>query len=630
MLKPVSMSKVRLICLKQDAPFVLKELHKLSLLHIKESKIPNLSRSGPLESFEELSARHIKIKQILSSMQSLTDLKAPKKKIKIGNILQEADALIYSSENFFNLLAEKEKLSKEFESLSSYYKSLLEFAPLEEFNFYSLNSNYLQFLLLKSTKEKIQKAQSILSSKKNCSFLVFGNILLVAIPKSEDSTFLEQFGTIISYPKISSNTIKEEIEKIKTQQIELKEKIDSIDKKINKFIQNNYYLVLAIAEALEIELERARIASFFNATDAVYYIQGWVEKEKLQQLKKTLENKFGKKILILEEKIDEHHDLPPTKLSNPKSVQPFQFLVEFLSTTNYRELDPSIIIFLTIPILYALIFGDAGYAFVSFLFAWFLTKKSKPNTLLNEISKIWAISAIPAFLAGIIYDEYFGFTHSHLLEVLGFGHISLYHGLHRVSSITTLMLICIFAGMIHLGFGFILGAINEFNHSKKHAIGKLSWIGIEIGGFFLISNFMFSAFSELFLISLAIFVFSIIVLLATEGPIATVEIPGLASNIMSYIRIAAVGVGGVILAEAINELLFPKLEFSLAGIISFIIILSLYLFAHFFACVLAMFESFIHGARLNIVEFFGKFYKGNGIKFSPFSAKRVYSIEEGD
>jgi V/A-type H+-transporting ATPase subunit I len=256
-----------------------------------------------------------------------------------------------------------------------------------------------------------------------------------------------------------------------------------------------------------------------------------------------------------------------------------------------------------------------------------MIKKSKPGSLLNQIAKIWLVSAIPAFFIGVAFDEFFGFTHTHLLELFGFEGIKLYDGLHRVSSITTLMLICIIAGMLHLALGFILGAINEWNHSRKHAIAKLCWLGVEISGFFLVAAGMFGAFSEFFLPAAALFALSVAIMVLSEGAIAAVEIPGLASNIMSYIRIAAVGVGGVILAEAINELLLPRLELSLPGIFFFLVTLALYISLHAASCALAMFESFIHGARLNVVEFFGKFFKGNGIRFEPFAAKRVYSQE---
>jgi V/A-type H+-transporting ATPase subunit I len=109
--------------------------------------------------------------------------------------------------------------------------------------------------------------------------------------------------------------------------------------------------------------------------------------------------------------------------------------------------------------------------------------------------------------------------------------------------------------------------------------------------------------------------------------LAAVEIPGILGNVMSYLRIAAVGVGGVIIAEAINELLLPRLDLSPMGIIIFIITAALYVSFHLASCMLAMFESLVHGARLNVVEFYGKYFQGNGTRFAPFSARRQYTEE---
>jgi len=182
-------------------------------------------------------------------------------------------------------------------------------------------------------------------------------------------------------------------------------------------------------------------------------------------------------------------------------------------------------------------------------------------------------------------------------------------------------------GMLHLALAFILGAINEWHHSRKHAYAKLSWLGIEISGFLMIAGFMYGMFPFLTWPSVGLFIISVVGLVMTEGGMATVEIPGLLSNVMSYLRLAAVGVGAVILAEAINDLLLPKLDFSPVGFVVFLLTLVLWLLGHFMAILLGMLESLIHGARLNVVEFFGKFFKGNGLKFLPFAAHRIHTQE---
>ncbi|MFA6489197.1 MAG: V-type ATPase 116kDa subunit family protein [Candidatus Micrarchaeia archaeon] len=628
MLKPVEMSKVRAICLKASAPSVIKALQNMAVLHIKDAAIPETERAGPLSSFDDVSSRIIRVRAINEAMGKPS--RAPKKKLAVEDPIREADSLIAESEKLFALVKEKEELSKELDSNLSSQRSLSDIAQMDV-DFSALPSESLQFVLLKTAGDKAKAAQASLSRRKNCAFTIVhsnaSSVLLVALPKADDTKSLEQFGSISPLPALSS-TPAAELSSLKGKEAATREKLGAVEKKISRFMDAHSAKAAAIGEALAIESERARISTMFGSSASLYYMEGWVEKSKMHGLNTALREKFGKKVFVTEAPIG-HDDTPPTKLKNPPQAGAFQFLVDFLYVTNYREIDPSLIIAFTIPLIYALIFGDAGYAAFSFLMAFAMVKKSKPGSLLNQIATIWMISAIPAFFAGIMFDEFFGFTHGHLFSLFGFEHMKFYDGLYRVSSITTLMLICIIVGMVHLGLGFTLGAINEWGHSKKHAIAKLCWLGVEISGFFLVAGGMFNAFPAFFMPAIGLFVLSVVGMIMTEGIIAAIEIPGLASNIMSYIRIAAVGVGGVILAEAINELLLPRFELTPVGIIVFILTLAAYLTIHALSCILAMFESFIHGARLNVVEFFGKFYKGNGIRFAPFSSARIYSQEDG-
>ena len=632
MLKPAKMNKIRVICLKAVAPRLIKSLQAKGAVHLDDHSIPEVGRAGVMPSFDDVSLRTTKLRSIIEALGREGKPHAPKKRIEVQNPVLEADDLIRESESLLSLMKEKEGLMRDIDANLSLQKPLSELEEVD-IDFSSLaqsSEGHLNFFLLKAGNEKAKAAAISLSKRKNSTFAAYpskGNssILLVALPKSEDAKFIEHFGQALPLPQIPS-TPRHELEEYRKGERHLREKLSLLEGRVGALRAKIAPRLLALEEALSIEAERSRISTMFGATASLYFIEGWAEPSAIAHLRSELKTEFGKKVLLMEREAGPH-DTPPTKLKNPKQASSFQYLVEFLSTPNYHEIDPSILIAIAIPLIYALIFGDAGYALVSFILASLMMRSSKKGTLLHEVASIWQIAAIPTFLVGIAFDEYFGFTHSHLLSVLGFGHVQFYEGFHRIASITSLMLITIYVGMAHLALGFIIGAINEWGHNKKHAAAKICWLLIEFSGFFVAAGFMFNAYPAFFMPSLAVFILSVLGLIATEGPIAAIEIPGLASNIMSYLRIAAVGVGGVILAEAINELLLPRLDMSPMGILVFILIALLYVVAHIGACVLAMFEAFVHGARLQVVEFFGKFYKSNGIKFSPFSEKRVYTKE---
>ena len=627
MLKPVKMSKIRAICLKAIAPQVVKALHGMSVLHITDSALPEIERSGPLASYDEVAGRLVKIRALRDALPK--NGKLPKKKMLFENPLEDADALLEKAENVFALAAEKEAIAKELDVNLSSQKALLEIEGLDV-DFSELASEALQFSLVRIPKEKMKLAREVLAATKNCDYTISesrsgASMVLVATRKGQDAKFLEGFGSALPMPQISS-TPKNEIAALKEKEAALRGKMDAAERKFAKVADALYPQAISIEEALSIEADRAQVATSFGASASLYFIEGWVESAKADGIKAELSRKFGNKIHASHAP-HAAHEMPPTLLDNPKRAQPFEYLVGFVSLPQYSEIDPSIMLAIIIPLMYALILGDAGYATLSLLLAVWMVKNSEKGSLLNQVALIWAISAIPAIFFGIAFDEYFGFTHTQVASAFGFANVHLYNGFHRLAEINTLMLVSLLVGMAHLSLGFILGAVNEWHHSKKHSAAKICWLLILLSGAMAVASGMYNIMPFMAIPSAIVLGLSIVGLIMTEGIIAAVEIPGLLGNVMSYLRIAAVGVGGVIIAEAINELLMPHFELSLVGIVVFAITLVLYITMHFAACMLVMFEALVHGARLNVVEFFGKFYHGGGVRFAPFSARRNYTQE---
>jgi hypothetical protein len=106
----------------------------------------------------------------------------------------------------------------------------------------------------------------------------------------------------------------------------------------------------------------------------------------------------------------------------------------------------------------------------------------------------------------------------------------------------------------------------------------------------------------LLMIGGAIFGIAFLIMVLTEGAMGVLELPALLGNVLSYARIAAVGLVGLLLAELINETFVPHPE---QGIVYALIMLPILIFLHLFNMGLAMFECIVQGGRLNLVEFFG-------------------------
>jgi len=111
----------------------------------------------------------------------------------------------------------------------------------------------------------------------------------------------------------------------------------------------------------------------------------------------------------------------------------------------------------------------------------------------------------------------------------------------------------------------------------------------------------------------------------TESVIAPIEIAGLLANIMSYTRLAGLGIGKAAIAAAFNTIIVEDLIRT--GQIAFVAMGVVFLvLAQLMVFLLGWISAGIQALRLNYVEAFIKFYKGNGIPFRPFGVRTEQEV----
>ncbi|HHI30148.1 MAG TPA: V-type ATP synthase subunit I, partial [Candidatus Methanoperedenaceae archaeon] len=332
-------------------------------------------------------------------------------------------------------------------------------------------------------------------------------------------------------------------------------------------------------------------------------------------------------------------------LSNPKAAKPFELLVNTFSTPKYKEIDPSLILFITFPLFYGLMLGDIGYGVLLIFLSWIIMSKVKSGGL-HELCIILLYSAFSTIFFGIIYGEVFGLplfniVHHGVVEEYGIlaingPHIGMLHlPVHRFAAVQPLLAMTFVVGILHVTLGLLIGFRNVgVEHGVKHAVlEKLCWLLILFGGIMAIVPAMpaimgsatMNTQDPIFAGGIVLVIVGLILLVKGEGPIAIMEIPTLLSNVFSYARILAIGLSSAGIALAVNTICKDVL-FTQGGVFFAVGILVL-IIGHTINLLLGIIGPGLHSLRLQYVEFFTKFYEGGGTEYDPFGFIRKYTEE---
>ncbi|GHU09005.1 V-type ATP synthase subunit I [Spirochaetia bacterium] len=406
-----------------------------------------------------------------------------------------------------------------------------------------------------------------------------------------------------------------------------------------------------IAEKTEFEAARADMEALEDvpAETNVAWITGFAPKDEVGVLKRACaENGWA---LMAEEPGLE--DNVPTKLKNNKFFSLIYPLTDFLEVTpGYNEVDISPFFLIFFCVFFGMIFGDAGYgALVLFAGIIGLLKTAKKGS--PAILKLLTLLGLSNFVWGVLTCTWFG-VDSTMLPAF-FRQISLplistaqagaaaANGLINASELAfkegivqqNLMIFCFSLALLQLSIGHIIAIIKT--RSLK-ILGDVGSIAMLIGMYFIILSLIASNEYNKIPMSMPMvylffggFVLNFIfanyegnlgrsVLESVKNIISVIlGIANVFSDIMSYIRLWAVGLAGGAIAATVNEMAGPMLghlAFFIFGIV-------LVVFGHGLNLVLNVLSVLVHGVRLNTLEFSG--HAGltwAGFAYKPF-AKRV-------
>jgi V/A-type H+-transporting ATPase subunit I len=214
-----------------------------------------------------------------------------------------------------------------------------------------------------------------------------------------------------------------------------------------------------------------------------------------------------------------------------------------------------------------------------------------------------------AVVFGFLYGEAFGTLGEEIgLRPLWFDRVS-------AENVAGLLIMTIVIGAVHITLGLILGVWEAIrDRSRSHLLERGGMLVGLISLFLIVAIVMDYLPPGLMTPAIVALIIGIVLLSASLGWLGIlmgpIEFIGLIGNVLSYLRIAAIGLASVYLAKVANEVA-GMVGSAIVGIIIAVLI-------HALNLVLGAFSPTIHSLRLHYVEFFRKFYEGGGRPYQPF------------
>lgn len=635
----VEMQKLKLYGASADKQKVLNALFETKLISLKNvEEIENTDINFNDENYLNLENKRAKIERAIQTIQSSLDLLPKKEKPIVENYIDltcdEFEKIILKRETIENTLLEidhilnkQNEIKKERTNIQNKIFSLIPYKNVKE-PFSSFKpTKFTTIMLGLLPPNALKDFQDFL---RDCPLTTFeftpDGVLKVYSHNSESflvTKKLNELGFNRATFDLTSNATTA-IEKLEANLAELDKEETSLTTSLQQY-ESSLAELKTMHDYIKFCMAKEDAENKFRCTKQSFVLEGYFAKENADILNKKLQNAN----LSIEYEFSDvpKSETPPTITKNNKVVRQFEFVTNMYSAPHYRELDPNLYLSLFFSIFFGFVMADIGYGLILIAFGLFMALKQKRQTGFKQLMFVIAIGGIFTTIFGLLFGSFFGLSNSE------FSLVPTATIPDPVNNVIELLIACLVAGVAQMMLSLLLKGILLVKRKRV-------WDAI----FTAFCWFFFLLGVALFLLEYGNLVKGVTFIgLIIAGVSAGISVIGqiftnkgfervsksfgslygvinFFSDILSYARLFGLMLSGAIIASIVNDLASGFFNSATTAIFG-VIILAI---GHSFNLSMGALGGYIHVARLQYIEFFSRFYEGEGELFVPFATDFSY------
>jgi len=391
----------------------------------------------------------------------------------------------------------------------------------------------------------------------------------------------------------------------------------------------------AVLQRLERKIEFEQVRAAMVGEEQLSHLVGYIPAKRADALKRAAaENGWA---LLIDEPAED--DPVPTLVENPRWIRIIRPMFSLMDTTpGYREFDISFLFLLFFSLFFAMLIGDAGYGIVLFVLTLVARLATLKRRGIGGVFSLLFVLSGATIVWGALSGTWFGVEAlaSHPIlsrivipQIASFG----------VENTKTVMFLCFLIGAVHLSIARLINFIR--NLPKLVAFSELGWLAILWDMFFVVRYIVLQEAlnpAGIWLVGAGMIL--IVVFGEQKGmffkglffglvrlPLSILDSISSFSDIVSYVRLFAVGLATVAVAANFNAMA-AEVGFGIpSGLISAFILF----FGHTLNIIMGAMSVIVHGVRLNMLEFSGQLgMEWSGVPYNPFSETDDADTPDGE